>query len=289
MRLGCGATCRAPGGRVDFLTSLPFDTAVNRVFAASAAGVALSEDNDYRMHGEVVSGVRIGRRLALMLRTESSGDVLVYLPSGRTKPGEAANYLRRQMLLSTRLKRGDEVSIRVTKTVHGLHLSGTETAILLGEGEAAHVPPRPQDEELMTLDRASRIAIEGLLERIVDAEFEGAGEEIVALRGVKQRVAVRGLAYMVDVGYSRALGQLLRVVRELPPQRIPREAGAAAVRALFTTQRPDDRALAAEVLGVIGCREGIGALEDATDLFGDEEFAKAAEEAIELIRLAAPR
>ena len=151
------------------------------------------------------------------------------------------------------------------------------------------VPSRARDDEFLGLDRASRAAMERFLERIVDDNFEGTADEVGAMAGAKQRVAIRGLAYLVDAGYSRALSTLLQVVRRVPAKQVPSEVGAAGVRALFASQARRDRAVSAQILGILGCREGIAALEDAKHLFGDDDFAKAAEGAIEKIRLTDPR
>jgi DNA-binding FrmR family transcriptional regulator len=288
-RLGNGSTCRVSDGYIDFITSLPFDSSVTRVYAA-AAGAATVGGEGRRICGKIIDGVRAGRSFALMVRTEERGDVLAFLPTSSGKRKESAkDYLRLAMRYALRLKKGDSVTLRVRRTDEGISLDLDDDMILVGTGEDAKRPSRPDRREFRALDAAARAQLEALHRELDEEGMGDVATKIAAMGGAAQRVALCMLADHVDVGHSRALSETLKLAQQLPADRMPPDVGASALRALFADGSRRQRAIAAQVLGLVGCREGIQALEEAKDLYGDRDLANAAEKAIEQIRRAPPR
>lgn len=285
-RLGYGSWCRTSGRRLDFLESLPLRGAALKVFAAAAARVRTNEAEV--VSGTVITGVRAGRRLGLIVRTKEAGDFLIFL-SGPSKSRRGRAYsTHRQLVNALRLAPGSRIVVQVRRSVHGLRLGNDTRALLVhGHGEP-HYPMSPEDPDWRRLDGAKRQYLETLLDRL-KGDPSAFATQVLLLDGPSRQIALRFLATAIDENRSWSARVMCRVLENTPPAKVPPEVPAAAIRKLFTAHEDETRAHCAKILGMTGCREGVAALEEAMSLFSSGKFASAATAAIRRIKLTPPR
>jgi hypothetical protein len=288
-RMGGGTSCRTGGKGIDYLVTLPLDGPADKVFAAAAAHVHANEKKGHtKITGALIGGVRSGPRHGIIVRTEDHGDLLIFLNSGPNQR-QGGTYARRQLVASLCMERGAEVMALVKRTFSGLHLcSGTES-LRIRDPNTRETPTAQPDPEILQLDKDRRSAVELLFEgfgRSIDA---GQVRTVLDMDATSQRIILRTLALKTDWGQSAAADAMHTLVGKLPAEAVPPEATAAALRGIFMYENEDVRVECAEILGAVGCREGVAALEQAMQFFPGNRFAKAATRAIDQIRAAPPR
>jgi len=295
-RTGGGTSFRARDGRVDFLASIVRGGPEHAIFSAAAAAAWAQVEAKGHIRGTVLRGLRMGHRFGLLVRSKDSGDVLLLLGEarqGRSRTKEAS-HAAQLVGAAAALKRGDEVVARVRRSGEDLVVVPEEDSLMVADPRAGLVAPSWRDDpDWRLLTPSRREALEAFLNRLA----EGPGPEtmlaeLLKLDPVGQAIAIRIVAKSLDEGWVSQAAVLRAVVEKLPAERLPAEAAQAALRGLFSPV-PSVRITSAEILGLLGCREAPPVLAEAAVLFGTgergEEFRRAAEKAIERIRLAPPQ
>jgi hypothetical protein len=172
----------------------------------------------------------------------------------------------------------------VKKELGGLRACDDSSAIMIRKGDEL-VEPAPSKGPIVDDERAAELA-----RRVIHKTWRTRrGACDLSAYDEETRVAIAGtLARFVDLGKKKSTRAMHGVARSLPPEKIPREVAAAALRRVFTARSDRERAYCADILGMYGCREAIGALGEAVHLHPDATFARAAARALERIRTAPP-
>lgn len=288
-RTGGGTSFRPRDGRIDFLASIAPESL--REVLPIVSELAWSElAGKGQLRANVLRGVRVASRFGLIVRSKELGDLLLMLGS----PGRKGTAVSQLVSAASALKHGDDIAARVRKVGTELVIPAEEDALLVWKAkEGGLVTPSPwgDDPEWRQIPPARRGALDTFINKLSeDPPPETVLAGLLELEPASQRIAIKTIARSMDAGWETPAALLKLIVEKLPAEKIPDDVVHAALRGVFS-QAASVRSACAEILGAMGCREGLLVLEEAKKLFPSDRgnFHLAADKAIEKIRMAPPR